>query len=414
VICSLLFLATTLNYIDRQIFSSLKPILDQQLGWSNEQFATVHSAFFAAYAVGLLVFGRLVDRFGVKAGYAIAIVIWSLAALGHALARSAGGFLVARVALGFGEGGNFPSAVKGVALWFPRRERALATAILISGSNIGALLAPIVVAGIALPFGWPFAFVAAGLVGFVWLALWLPLFDRPERSRRVSEAELVHIRSDRQEADAGPPWRWVRIAVRRETWGFVLAKLLTDPVWWFYMVWLPDYFAKTRALDVAHSWPYLLTVYSIVTVLGVAGGWLPGRLVRAGWGVATARKASLLLFALMVVPVACVPRLGDWPATLLIGLAAAAHQAWSANLLSTVSDMFPRPAVASVIGLGGMAGAVAGIVAPKYAGRLLDAYQAAGNIAGGYSWLFLACAGMYIVAFLVNHALARRFAPLTS
>jgi ACS family hexuronate transporter-like MFS transporter len=415
IICGLLFLATTLNYVDRQIFASLKPLLDHQLGWSNEEFGNVHSAFFAAYALGLLAFGRVVDRVGVKLGYALSIGIWSLAALGHAFANSIFGFFVARITLGLGEGGNFPSAVKAVALWFPRRERALATSLFMAGTNIGALVAPILVTYIALPFGWRYTFVVAGLAGLAWLALWLPLFSSPARSRRVSAAELAHIREadgDNPSPDAADSWPWAKILARRETWSFVVAKLLTDPVWWFYTVWLPDWFATTRGLPVERSWPHLLTIYSLVTVLGVVGGWLPGHLCRRGWGIGRARKTGLLVFALIALPVALVPRLDLWPATLLIGVAAAAHQAWSANLLSTVSDMFPRQAVASVIGLGGMAGAVAGIVAPKYAGRLLDAYQAAGDVGAGYARLFSLCAGIYLVTFLVHHQLAPRLAPL--
>lgn len=411
VICGLLFLATTINYVDRQILSYLKPILDRELGWTNEQFGTVHGAFFAAYAASLLIFGRIVDRIGVKAGYALAIALWSVAALAHAWVGSVAGFIWARVALGLGEGGNFPAAIKAIAGWFPRRERALATSVLNAGTNIGALAAPVVVGWLALRWGWQAAFVGAGAVGLLWLALWLPLYQAPERSRRVSAAELDHIRSDLPEVRPGAAWPLALVLRQRQAWAFIAAKLLTDPVWWFYMTWLPDYFAKSRALSLDRSWPHLVVIYGIVTVLGVCGGWLPGGLVRRGWSMVGARKASLLVCALAALPVALVPGVGDWQATLLLGAAAGAHQAWSANLFSSVSDMFPGRAVGSVIGLGGMAGAVAGIVAPKYAGRLLDAYQTAGDIAGGYARLFVACAGMYVVAFAVHHLLAPRFAP---
>jgi MFS transporter, ACS family, hexuronate transporter len=414
VVCALLFFATTINYIDRQILSLLKPILDTELGWTNEQFGVVNAAFQAAYAVGLLVFGAVIDKVGTKLGYAASIAAWSLAAIGHAFASTVGGFTVARVALGLGEGGNFPSAIKAVALWFPKKERAFATALFNSGTNVGAIIAPAVVPWLAFTFGWQSAFIAAGVAGFVWLAFWFPHYDTPERSRRVSATELDWIRSDGSETEAeGARWRFREILARREAWAFIGAKFLTDPVWWFLLIWLPDYFKKTRGLAIKDSWIHLVTIYAVVTVLSIFGGWLTGFLVRRGWAVSRARKGSMLVFAGTVLPILLVTQVGDWTAVLLIGLAGASHQAWSANLFTSASDIFPKGAVASVVGLGGMAGSIGGILFPIISGRLLDRFQASGDITAGYAILFGICGCAYLVAFVINHLLAPKFEPLT-
>lgn len=413
LVCGLLFVATTINYIDRQILSLLKPILDQELQWTNSQFGMVNAAFQFAYAIGLLGFGWFIDKYGTRVGYAISIGAWSLAALGHAFVMSVGGFFVARVALGLGEAGNFPAAVKSVAQWFPRRERALATSLFNSGSNVGAIIAPSVVPFIALTWGWHAAFVVAGVAGFVWIAFWLPLYNSPERVGALSAEELAHIRSDRDEEPAGraaPSWRG--LLRLRQTWAFVVAKFLTDPVWWFFLIWLPDYFKKTRHLDLKNSWVHLVTIYAIVTVLSVAGGWVSGYLTNRGWSVTRARKTSMLVFAACVVPILFARGVGDWTAVVLIGLAGAAHQAWSATLFTTVSDLFPRSAVASVVGIGGMAGSCGGILFPIISGALLDRFTAQGNVTGGYAILFGFCAFAYLVAFGLHHLLAPRLTPL--
>jgi ACS family hexuronate transporter-like MFS transporter len=411
LICGLLFFATTVNYIDRQILSLIKLDLDHELGWTNAQFGAVNSAFQAAYAVGLLSFGYLVDRFGTKLGYALSIAAWSLAAMGHAAVGSVGGFFRARVALGLGEGGNFPSAIKAVGLWFPRKERAFATALFNSGANVGAIMAPAVIPLIASAWGWRAAFVAAGLVGLLWLAFWLPFYEIPERSRRLHSLELAYIQSDR-EATNSAKMSWGSLLKYRQTWGFVVAKFLTDPVWWFFLIWLPDYFNKTRGLDIKHSWVHLVTIYSIVTALGITGGWLPGYLVRHGFAQSRARKLSMLIFACGVVPILGVTHVGDWSAVLLIGLAGSAHQAWSANLFTSVSDVFPNKAVASVVGIGGMAGSLGGILFPLYSGVLIDEFQKQGNVTTAYAILFAICGSAYLIAFALNHVLSPRFEPL--
>jgi MFS transporter, ACS family, hexuronate transporter len=411
LICLLLFLATTVNYIDRQILALLKPILDDELHWTNEQYGNINAAFAAAYAVGLLLFGKFIDRVGTKIGYAVSIAAWSLAAISHSFVGSISGFMRARVALGLSEGGNFPSAIKAVALWFPRKERAFATALFNSGANVGAIVAPAIIPWIATTWGWRSAFVIAGVAGFMWLVLWLPFYNVPERVSRLHADELDYIRADREEQQqtSERPLGWFEILRYRQAYSFIIAKFLTDPVWWFFLIWLPDFFKKTRGLDIKKSWLHLVSIYAIVTVLSIVGGWLAGHLVRRGWSSNRARKVAMLIFAIAVLPVFLVTQVGDWGAVVLIGIAGAAHQAWSANLFTTVSDMFPKRAVGSVVGLGGMAGSLGGILFPIISGKLLDRFQASGNVTAGYAILFIVCGSAYLLAFGIGHLLAPRF-----
>ena len=435
IICALLFFATTINYVDRQILSLLKEILDQKIGWTNEQFGLVNSVFQITYGFGLLGFGWLVDRFGTKLGYAISICAWSLAAAAHALVGSFAGFALARGALGLGEGGNFPTAIKAVALWFPKPERAFATSIFNAGTNAGALIAPAIIPWLAFTYGWQSAFIAAAIAGFVWLFFWLAFYNVPEKSKHVGRAELNYIQGTAATTPAGhaqsigrsdvfpspggegrgtgEPVSWPQLLRHSETWSFIVAKFLTDPVWWFFLIWLPDFFKKARGLDIKHSWGHIVTIYGIVTVLSIFGGWVTGYLASRGWSITRARKTGMFIFALCVVPVLAVTAVGDWSAVLLIGLAASAHQAWSANLYTTVSDMFPKEAVASVIGIGGMAGSAGGFIFPIITGRLIDVFQARGNATPAYTILFGICACMYLIAFALNHVLAPRFEPLS-
>ncbi len=410
LICTLLFLATTINYIDRQILSLVKPILDQELHWTNTQFGLVNSAFQGAYAVGLLGFGWLVDKFGTKIGYSLSIAFWSTAAVCHAFVGSVTGFMGVRMFLGISESGNFPSAIKTVALWFPRKERAYATSLFNSGANVGAIVAPALVPFLVKQWGWKFPFIVAGLAGFVWLLFWTWLYAPPDRHPQISQGELEHIRSDREAADTpGQGVSWLVLLRYPQTWSFVVAKFMTDPVWWFFLTWLPDYFNKTKGLDMKHLGAPLVVIYSIVTVLSIAGGWMTNYLVQCGWASNKARKTCMLLFALCVLPVLFIKGAGLWGAVCLIGLAAAAHQAWSANLFTTVSDMFPKRAIASVVGIGGMAGSIGGLMFPIGAGALLDKFAKTGDINAGYGILFGICAGAYVVAFFLNHLLAPRF-----
>ena len=417
IIGGLLFLATTINYIDRQILALLKPMLDEQLGWTNEQYGNVNSAFQAAYAVSYAAFGWFIDRAGIKLGYTVSIVCWSLAALSHGFVGSIRGFFLARIALGAGEGGNFPACIKAAACWFPQRERAFAATLFNSGTNVAAVIAPAIVPWIAFQFGWQMCFVVAGTAGFAWLLLWLPLYQNsPGASRFVSPAERELIEGgDPTAAAAGGSIGWLRLFTFRQTWAIVLAKFLTDPVWWFFLIWLPDFFKKTRGLDLKNSWVHLVTIYAIATVLSLGGGWLSGCFIQRGWTITRARKTAMFIFSVCVVPVVFAPRLGEWTAVFLIGLAGAAHQAWSATLYATTSDMFPKRTIAAISGIAGMAGAVGGILFPPFAGALLDHYKnTAGGESAGYAILFSLCGGAYVVAFALNHLLAPRFDPIAA
>lgn len=412
VICALLFFATTINYIDRQILALIKPILDVELGWTNEEYGIVNSAFQGAYGIGLLFFGWFVDRFGTKIGYAVSITAWSLAALGHGLVSTVRGFTIARMSLGLGEGGNFPSAISATALWFPKRERALATSIFNSGTNVGAIAAPALVPWVALTFGWEMAFIGAGVIGLLWLLLWLPFYDVPERIKKVNKAEYALINSDPADSTQDKKASWLDLLKYKQTWSFITAKFITDPVWWFFLIWLPDYFSATRGLHIKDSWVHLVTIYFIITILSIVGGWFTGYLNKSGWSITKARKTGMLLFAVLVLPIFAVTSVGDWTAVLIIALAGSAHQAWSANLFTTVSDMFPKYAVASVIGMGGLAGALGGMYFPIYCGKMLDRFTAAGNVTAGYAILFAICAFAYLVAFAIHHLLVPSLEPV--
>ena len=389
VILALLFFATTINYIDRQILALLKPMLDSELHWTNAQYGMVNSAFQGAYAFGLLGFGWFIDRFGTKIGYAVSIFAWSAAAAGHALVGSISGFYYARIALGVGEGGNFPAAIKTTAQWFPRAERAFANALFNSGSNIGALIAPAVIPIMAVTYGWRSTFVAAGVLGIIWILFWIPLY---KKAPQLAEEEVAPERKI----------PWSSLLRVKQTWAYMIAKFLTDPVWWFYLIWLPDYFKKEQHLDIKAMGLPLVTLYGIVTVLSIFAGWAVKKIAERGYDMITVRKASLLLFALCSLPIFFVRGLGMWEAVFLIGFAASAHQAWSASLYAVVSETFPRDAVASASGLGGMAGSVGGIIFPIVAGLVLD------STTNGYAILFAFCAFAYVTAFAIHHFMLPR------
>jgi MFS transporter, ACS family, hexuronate transporter len=409
LVCALLFLATTINYVDRHIISLVKPILDGELGWSYEDYGKITSAFQGAYAIGLLGFGWFIDRFGTKIGYSVSVACWSLAAVGHALVGSVTGLYCGRIFLGLGEAGNFPAAIKVVAHWFPRKERAFATSLFNSGANIGAIIAPATIPFLAAKWGWQIPFVIAGFAGFVWLIFWVRLYETPEKQRQLGREELNYITSDPGEAGATQKIPWLSLLGYRQTWAFIIAKSMTDPVWWFFISWLPDYFYTTKGLDMENLGRPLVVIYTIVTVLSIAGGWLTNHLIQRGWSANKTRKVCMLLFATCVLPIVFVKNASLWEAVCLIGLAAAAHQAWSANLFTTASDMFPKRAVASVVGIGGMAGSIGAILFPIYAGRLLHKFQALHDLNTGYGILFGMCAGAYVLAFGLSHLLAPKF-----
>ena len=403
VVCALLFAATTINYVDRGVLGVLAPDLQREMGWTDTQYGDINAAFSLAYALGFPLLGFAIDRVGTKAGYAGALVVWSLAAAGHALARSAFGFGVARFFLGLGEAGNFPAAVRTTAEWFPRRERALATGIFNSGSNVGAVIAPLVVPWITLAAGWRTAFVATGLLGLAWVAFWLPLYGRPEKMSRVSAEELAWINGD--PPDRGPKVRWAQLLPHRQTWAIAAGKFLTDPIWWFYLFWSAKFFADRFGTDLKKIGPPLIAIYLMADVGSIAGGWLSSHLIGRGHSANRARKTALLACAVCVVPVSFAPLVSDqWTAVLLIGLAAAAHQGFSANMYTLASDMFPRRAVGSVIGIAGMAGAVGGILMQAASGRIRE-------WTGSYLAMFMIAGSVYLLSVLVIHALAPSLAP---
>lgn len=403
VICGLLFAATTINYVDRNILGVLAPGLQRELGVSDSQYGDINAAFSFAYALGFPLCGYLIDRVGTRVGYAVALVVWSLAAAGHSLARGAWGLGVARFILGLGEAGNFPAAVRTTAEWFPRRERALATGIFNSGSNVGAIVAPLVVPFLALRFGWQAAFLLTGLLGLVWVAFWLPLYGRPEATPKVSPAELSWIRSD--PPDRGGTIRWRPLLGYRQTWAVAAGKFLTDPIWWFYLFWSAKFFADRFGTSLKEIGPPLVAIYLMADVGSIGGGWLSSHLLARGWSANAARKTALLACALCVVPVSFAPLVSSQAAAVfLIGLAAAAHQGFSANMYTLASDMFPRRAVGSVIGIAGMAGAVGGILMQAASGRIKE-------WTGSYLLMFIVAGSVYVLSVAVIHALAPRLAP---
>jgi ACS family hexuronate transporter-like MFS transporter len=396
VICALLFFATTINYIDRQVLGILAPLLQKEIGWSEIEYGYIVTAFQAAYAIGLIVVGRLIDRYGTKLGYSVAIVLWSLAAMAHAVTRSAAGFGAARFALGLGESANFPAAVKAIAEWFPKKERALATGVFNSGANIGAVVAPLAVPFLTVTYGWQSAFIVTGLLGFLWLVFWLRIYERPETHRKLTPAELGYIRSDPPDPPSGKI-PWASLLRHRQTWAFVAGKFLTDPIWWFYLYWLPKFLNKTYGLTLTDLGLPLVVIYTMTSIGSIGGGWLSSRFISRGWPVARARKTVMLICALLIVPIVSTASAANlWIAVALIGIAAAAHQGWSANLFTMASDMFPRDAVGSVVGLGGMAGAVGGMLLATSAGFLLE-------WTGSYMTLFIISGSVYLIAlFIIN------------
>lgn len=411
-VCFLAFLATLVIYSDRQFLALLKSTLAEEIHWTDTEFGTVNSSFLGAYAVGLLFFGRLIDRIGVKRGYALCMGLWSLAALSHTLVTTVSGFIAARIFLGLSEAGNFPAAVKVVAQWFPQNERAFATALFNSGANVGAIVAPPLVAWLLSHGSWRSPFIVAAVAGVAWIVFWFAFYGSWERQRTLSSAQLVPEEAEAEIAQ-GSAGRipWFRLLAIPQAWSFIIAKFLTDPVWFFLLIWLPDYFKKTRGLDIKSSWPHLMTVYAIVTLLSLLGGYLPGYLARHGWKMSPARKVSLLGYALLVTPVLLVGHANIWTAVVLVGVVGAAHQAWSANLFTTLSDMFPRGYIGSLVGFGSTAGGIGSMLFIYLCGHLLDFYGPT-RAEASYGLLFGYAASAYLIAFVIQHLLAPRFEPV--
>jgi len=423
-ICALLFLASTINYVDRQVIGLLKPTLQQQFGWSEIDYADIIFAFQLAYAIGFVFAGRVIDKIGTKAGFSLALAIWSAAAIAHAFAPTIGpsvapilglvgltysgsvaGFIAVRFALGLGESGNFPAAIKTVAEWFPKRERALATGIFNSGTNVGALATPLIVPWITRNYGWTWAFVATGALGLLWLTVWLPLYGSPASHSKVGPGELALIQSDPPDPPVKIPW--LSLMGYRQAWAVAAAKFGTDPIWWLYLFWIPDFLHRSYGIDLQSMALPLIVIYLIADVGSIGGGWLSSSLLKRGWTANRARKTAMLTCALAVTPIALAANASaEWIAVLLVGIAAAAHQGWSANVYTLASDMFPRQAVGSVIGFAGMAGAVGGMLIAKITGYVLQA-------TGSYVPVFLIAASAYLVTLLVVHLIVPRLEPVT-
>ena len=414
-ICSLVFFATTVNYLDRAVISLLKPYIAQDFKWDKiaeaANYANIEIAFKIAYAFGMLGAGRFIDKMGTKIGYAVATALWSVAAVCHALATGVGGFSIARVFLGITESGNFPAAIKATAEWFPKKERALATGIFNSGSNIGAIIAPLTVPFIATNWGWQWAFILTGAVGFIWLILWFIFYEVPSKQARLSQEEFDYIHSDKDEVqeDNSPKLSWAKLLTFKQTWAFAIGKFLTDPIWWFYLFWLPDFLKKQYHLtNEGVAFPTAL-VYIIASFGSVFGGYLPMKLMDTGMPVFKARKTSMLIYAFCVTPIVFAQLAGSvnmWLAVLVIGFAAAAHQAWSANIFTTVSDMFPKKSTASVTGIGGLFGGLGGIMLSALVQkRMFVYYESIGQIQTAYYIMFFICGAAYLTGWLIMHFL---------
>ena len=408
-ICSLVFFATTINYLDRQVISLLKPILEKEFTWTESDYSNIVVAFQFAYAIGMIGAGRMIDLVGTKLGYAITLTLWSIACILHAFATGAISFMGYRALLGVTEAGNFPAAFKTVAEWFPQKERAFAAGIFNSGTNVGAIIAPIVVPFIAINYSWRFAFIAIGAIGFVWLIFWFAMYEVPAKHRKLTKAEFNYINSDSNsptpDTQAEQKLSWGTLLRFRQTWAFVAGKFLTDGIWWFFLFWLPAFLsAEYKLVGMQVSLP-IAFVYTLAGVASVFGGWLPMWFVKTkGWHIVRARKTSMLLYAffpMLVMVSQAAGSFGMWYAVVIIGIAASAHQAWSANLFTTVSDMFPKSSVATVVGIGGMAGGLGGMAIAKIAGLLFDHYKNLGHIQTGYYILFLYCGLGYLLAWFM-------------
>ncbi len=397
-IVAMIFLATTINYIDRQVIGILAPLLEKEIGWNEIEYGYIVTAFQAAYAIGLVVIGRVIDKIGTKMGYAIAIFGWSFAAMGHAFAKSIMGFATARFSLGLFEAGNFPAAIKTVAEWFPKKERALATGIFNAGSNVGAVVAPLVVPWIALTWGWQEAFVFTGVIGFLWLIAWWFIYERPEAHKKLSKAELAFIQSDPPDPPGKVPW--LQLMKYRQTWAFAIGKFMTDPIWWFYLYWVPKFLFKEYGLTLDKIGLPLIIIYIMADVGSIGGGWLSSYFIKKGWTVNKGRKMAMFICALFIVPIIFAAHASElWMAVALLSMATAGHQGWSANIFTTASDMFPRKAVGSVVGFGGMAGAIGGMLIATAAGFILQ-------FTGSYTYLFIFSGSSYLVALVIFNFLA--------
>ncbi|PQJ75283.1 MFS transporter [Polaribacter gangjinensis] len=439
-ICSLLFFATTVNYLDRQVLSLLAPSLSEEFGWSNSDYANITAVFQFVYAISMIFAGRIIDKLGTKTGFILAITVWSLGAIMHAYSLPIGtafsklmvwvglgavpisiaGFMISRAVLGFGESGNFPAAIKAVAEYFPKKERSFATGIFNSGSNIGAILAPLTVPVIAEFYGWEFAFILIGAVGFVWIIFWYILYDAPSKQKRLSKAEFDYIHQDSEEVieteEKTVKVPWVKLLGYKQTWAFVFGKFMTDGIWWFFLFWLPKYLEAQFNMKGTDIVLPLAVLYSMTMFGSIGGGWFPMYFINKGYNPYIGRMKAMFVIALFPLVVLLAQPLGYisfWIPVLLIGIGASSHQAWSANIFTTVSDMFPKKAVASIIGIGGMAGGIGGVLVSKLGGYIFDYYDGLGHIQTGYTIMFVLCAVAYLIAWFVMKLLVPKYRPIS-
>ena len=440
-ICSLLFFATTVNYLDRQVLSLLKPTLEDKFGWTNSQYANIASTFQFTYAISMLFAGRIIDKMGTRKGYTWAIILWSIGAIVHAFSIPIGdgmlatfgwvgiaavpasvlGFMFSRAVLAVGEAGNFPAAIKATAEYFPKKERSFATGIFNSGANVGAILAPLSVPWIEKQWGWQAAFLIIGGIGFLWLFFWLHYYQKPHEQKRISAAELEYINSDQEDpAPAGDApvqsVSWLKLLTYKQTWAFTFGKFMTDGVWWFFLFWLPAYLKDQYQMTGTDIMLPLTVLYSMTMFGSIGGGFFPVYFINKGYKPYDGRMRAMLLIAVIPLVVLAAQPLGGisfWMPVLLIGIGASAHQAWSANIFTTVSDMFPKKAVGSVVGIGGMAGGLGGVIVTKIGGALFDHYKALGHIETGYTIMFTFCAVAYLIAWVVMKILVPKYKPIT-
>ena len=394
VVVALLFFATTINYIDRQVIGLLKPYIQEDLQWSETDYGYIVTAFQIAYAIGMLACGRLLDKVGSKLGYSIAIIVWSIGATLHAAVRSVAGFGFARAVLGLGEAGNFPAAVKTIAGWFPKKDRAYATGLFNSGSTIGAIIAPIIVVGITLQWGWRWAFIITGLLGFVWVVVWWIIYKAPHENKKVNAAELAYIEQDEEEEEVKSTVTWKELFKFKQTYAIVFSRFVTDWVWWFFLFWTPDFLNKTHGVDLKATVLPLIIIYFMSSIGGIYGGAVSSRFIKAGRTIDFARKTTILIFALLVLPLNAVPYIHNiWIVVLIIGLATSTHQAWASNIFTIVSDVYPKHVVASMTGISSVGGAIGGALASSFVGLILE-------WTGNYATIFMIASCMYLLAWL--------------
>lgn len=406
-IVALLFFATTINYIDRQIIGILKPYIASDLGWTESDYGYIVTAFQVAYAIGLLVTGRVLDKFGTRVGYLLSIVVWSIAGMAHAAASTITGFAAARFVLGLGEAGNFPAAVKTIAEWFPKRDRAFAAGVFNSGSTVGAIIAPVIVSGITIAFGWQWAFIVTGAIGFIWIVFWLAFYHLPEKHPKITREEYDYIHQDKDEINSKEQIRWIQLFKFRQTYAICSTRFISDWVWWFFLFWIPDFLSKTHGINLKEVVLPLIIIYAFSSVGGILGGWLSSKFIRMGKSVGYARKTTILICALIILPVMLTSQIQSlWISVALISLAAAGHQGWASNIFTIVSDIYPKNAVGSMMGLCGFAGAIGGALSASFVGLLL-------NSTGSYFLIFLTASSVYLANWLIIKIFIKDIVPLT-